>query len=39
MIEKKNTYWTNQKYYNFYTFTQQVSQYFHKTFIFSCGWS
>ena len=21
MIEKKSTYWTNQKYYNFYTFT------------------
>ena len=26
-------------YGSFYTFTQQVSQYFHKTFIFSSGWS
>ena len=33
-----STYWTNQKYCNFYIFTQQVSQNFHKTFIFSCGW-
>ena len=34
-----STYWTNQKYCGFYTFTQQVSQHLHKTFIFSCGWS
>ena len=28
-----------KKYGNFYTFTQQVLQHFHKTFIFSHGWS
>ena len=33
------TYWTNQKYSSLYTFTQQVSQHFHKTFIYSCNWS
>ena len=32
-----NTYWTNQKYCSFYIFIQQVSQHFHKTFIFNCG--
>ena len=32
-----STYWTNQKYCNFYIFTQQVSQHFYKTFIFSCS--
>ena len=42
MTKKKvmnSTYQTNQKYYSFYKFTQQVSQHFHKTFIFSYGWS
>ena len=38
-LKKKSTYWINQKYYNFYTFTEQVLQHFHRTFIFSCGWS
>ena len=37
--KKKKRWWTNQKYYSFYIFTQQVSQHFHKTFIFSCSWS
>ena len=34
-----STYWTNQKYCSFYTFAKQVSQHFHKIFIFSYGWS
>ena len=30
--------WPYSYYSSFYTFTQQILQYFHKTSIFSCGW-
>ena len=42
-MNEKKMRWTirieqTKKYCSFYTFTQQVPQHFHKTFIFSCRW-